>query len=216
MKLYVKSISRLYSGTVPAFDLSVRDRLVCFSSFLVKCSYADGIIIMGVWVRTEQRAEWCLVFFCVFFFFFLRNNKGCEKQTEECIMGSVVSCRLYLWKTAGMNAWQTSGAGARQANWNSGRLTGGLVSVDMKYKKTNFVLSCVSAAPWLAGCLLGVCECVCVCVCVCVYVCTRGHEFVTHHLSCRLDTFFSGTFCSSHRARVELTVFCINLWKMWT
>lgn len=112
-------------------------------------------------------------------------HKSCEKHTEECDTGSVVSCYLYLWKTAGMNEWLKSGAGARRANWNSGRLTGGLVSRDMKYKKTNFVLSCVSAAPWLAGSLLGVCEC------VCVWVCAPGVMNLSHTICLVPSTLFS-------------------------
>ena len=183
----------------------VGERQICFSSFLVKCRWYDNHECVG----KDWAESWVVSCFFFFFLFLLRRVEKSRRKNASRELFFSFFCHLYVWKTAGMNAWQKSGTGARQADWNSGRLTGGLVSIDMKYKKDKLcavLCLCCTLVGWL------LIRCVWMCVCVC----TRGHEFVTHHLSCPLNTFFSGRLRSPRCVRVELTGFCMNLWKLWT
>ena len=63
----------------------VGERQICFSSFLVKCRWYDNHECVG----KDWAESW--VVSCFFFFFFSFSfEKSWEKQTEECITGTVL------------------------------------------------------------------------------------------------------------------------------
>ena len=137
----------------------VGERQICFSSFLVKCRWYDNHECVG----KDWAESWVV---SCFFFFSFSFEKSWEKQTEECITGTVLFFFFFvIYMYEKQQEWMHGKNQAPGPDRPTGTVGGWLVgwsALIWNIKKTNFVLSCVSAALWLAGSLLGVCECVCV------------------------------------------------------